>query len=439
MAGEVTENNMADFNVAQAGTLSPEDYAQQQALNRQQKFAELLMAQGTQGQPAGQMVSGRYVPNSFFQNLLPAAQMMAGAYIGKQSDTKAAELAQKLRTQGNEDIYNVMTNLNGRPAQPSQELAGPANNGVAPSIQYPAVAPNPQAALQTALQSQSPQVKALIPALVQNQIPKKTDQLINYETYKAETPEGKRLSFTDWSDRNEKQKFEIDRQRLAIEQFNANKLSFSPIEGTSYALNSRTGEIVTLKDPVTGQPLAPKAPTHIQNEITAINQQKSVINGVIKNVEANPNAFGARQGFVEGLPMGGVIQNRKMTPEQVQARANVFNASSAVVKERAGTAQSPSEKETIMKFLPSPLDSSDVIINKMVGFNKYIEDKERGTTAVLGAVKPYIPNANSANPVANPVANPAAAPAAKPIYANNGKTRIMSTDGGNTWQPAGGQ
>ena len=34
---------MADFNVAQAGTMSPEDYAQQQALNRQQRFAEMLM------------------------------------------------------------------------------------------------------------------------------------------------------------------------------------------------------------------------------------------------------------------------------------------------------------------------------------------------------------------------------------------------------------
>lgn len=32
-----------------------------------------------------------------------------------------------------------------------------------------------------------------------------------------------------------------------------------------------------------------------------------------------------------------------------------------------------------------------------------------------------------------------AAPAAAPMYANNGKTRIVSTDGGNTWSPVGGQ
>ena len=252
--------------------------------------------------------------------------------------------------------------------------------------------------------------------------------MLNFEAAKADGFKG---SFTDYKNKMT----DYQREEIAIQKANANKSSFTPVEGTPYAMNSRTGEIVTLKDPVTGQPLAPKAPPHIQNEITAINQQKSVINGVIKNVETNKDAFGARQGFVEGLPMGGVVQNRKMTPEQVQARANVFNASSAVVKERAGTAQSPSEKETIMKFLPSPLDSSDVIISKMVGFNKYLEDKEKGTTAVLGGVKAYVPNANAS------AANPAVAPTQKaaPIYATNGKTRIMSTDGGNTWQPAGGQ
>ena len=57
---------MADI----AGNMSPEEYAQQQALTRQQQMATMLMQQGQQ-QPQGQMVSGRYVPTSFFQNLVP--------------------------------------------------------------------------------------------------------------------------------------------------------------------------------------------------------------------------------------------------------------------------------------------------------------------------------------------------------------------------------
>ena len=70
---------MADtnqFSAIQAGTMSPEDYAQQQALNRQQRFADLLMAQGQQ--PQGQMISGRYVPPSFFH--LP---LLFGLLMGK--------------------------------------------------------------------------------------------------------------------------------------------------------------------------------------------------------------------------------------------------------------------------------------------------------------------------------------------------------------------
>jgi hypothetical protein len=399
---------MADTNASLLGTLSPEDYAQQQAINRQQQMASMLMQQNQQ--PQGQMISGRYVKPSIFQQLQPVANMLAGAYLNKSSDTEAAKLSEKLRKLGQEEVYNIMTTAKGREALPSQELAGPAYQGVAPAIQYPAMKPNEDAALAMAAVARTPEGRAFAPALMANALPK------NITPY-------------------EKEQLRLREKEIAIQAANANRPSFSPIEGTPYALNSRTGEITTLKDPTTGQPLAPKAPPHIQNEITAINQQKSAINGVLKNVEENKDAFGAKQGFVEGLPMGGVVQNRKMTPEQVQARANVFNVSSAVIKERAGTAQSASEKETIMKFLPNPLDSADVIMQKMMGFNKYLQDKENGTTAVLGAIKPYTPNAN----VAAPMANSKSAPSATPIYATNGKERIMSTDGGNTWQPAGSQ
>ena len=81
-------------------TLPPEIYQQQQALNRQQQLASMLMQQGQQ-QPQGQMVSGRYVAPSFFQNILPLVQTGVGAYKVKQGDVEAAKLAEQLR-QGRE-------------------------------------------------------------------------------------------------------------------------------------------------------------------------------------------------------------------------------------------------------------------------------------------------------------------------------------------------
>ena len=213
---------MADINLAQAGTLSPEDYAQQQALNRQQKFAELLMAQGTQGQPAGQMVSGRYVPNSFFQNLLPAAQMMAGAYIGKKGDEQALALAQKIREAKNTKEQAITNLITGTPEK-TTELAGPyAGNVPMPTAVAPATKPDLSAALRE-MSTNNPygagsEYKA---ALVSNFVPKKTDEMLNFEAAKADGFKG---SFTDYKNKMndyQKEELKISAGRLAVDQAKA--------------------------------------------------------------------------------------------------------------------------------------------------------------------------------------------------------------------------
>jgi hypothetical protein len=53
------------------------------------------MAQGMQGQPQGQMVSGHYVNPSFFQNLVPLAQIAAGKSLQSDADKMAAALRGK--------------------------------------------------------------------------------------------------------------------------------------------------------------------------------------------------------------------------------------------------------------------------------------------------------------------------------------------------------
>ena len=106
------------------GTLPPELFEQQQQLNRQQQMAQALMQQGMQ-QPQGQMVSGRYVAPSFFQNILPLAQMYAGTRMAEKGDKQAVELARQLRVQQQqmgENYFNAIS--------PQQtELAGPTPTG----------------------------------------------------------------------------------------------------------------------------------------------------------------------------------------------------------------------------------------------------------------------------------------------------------------------
>ena len=136
MVGEITENNMADA----MGNMSPEEYAQQQGLNRQQQMATLLMQQGIQNQPQGQMVSGRYVPTSFFQNLLPIANIAASKYVGEKADTEQAKLAAAIRQNKNLAEQKISNLAFGSP-EVSTEMAGPYGGNV----------PQPRAIVQDAV------------------------------------------------------------------------------------------------------------------------------------------------------------------------------------------------------------------------------------------------------------------------------------------------
>lgn len=116
------------------GNLPPEILQQQQALNRQQQMAQLLMQQGQQ-MPSGQMVSGRYVAPSFFQYLAPLAQTYVGQSIAEKGDKAQADLAKTLRQQYANEMENYLKIQRGTPAVSEQttEMAGPFGEGVGPN------------------------------------------------------------------------------------------------------------------------------------------------------------------------------------------------------------------------------------------------------------------------------------------------------------------
>lgn len=98
---------MAAFDFSQG---NPEFELQKQQLNRQQKMAEMLLAQGQQMAqgPAGQMVSGQYVANSPLQMLNAPINQIVGAYLSSKGDEKAAKLAEALRTKESELLNQYM-------------------------------------------------------------------------------------------------------------------------------------------------------------------------------------------------------------------------------------------------------------------------------------------------------------------------------------------
>jgi hypothetical protein len=101
--------------------LPPEVALEQQRLTRQQQLANALMQNNQQ--PQGQMVSGRYVAPSIFQNLQPVANMLTGAYLSNKADEKSLALAQQLRNRNQADIQNYMGAMT--PTTTTTEMAGP--------------------------------------------------------------------------------------------------------------------------------------------------------------------------------------------------------------------------------------------------------------------------------------------------------------------------
>ena len=127
------------------------------------------------------------------------------------------------------------------------------------------------------------------------------------------------------------------------------------------------------------QPMQGKPSEAVGREQMAINQQKAIVQGALKAVKDNPSAFG----WVEGNAPEAIRARMATSPEN-EARSYLFNVVSGVIKERAGTAQSAAEAETLARFLPQPSDNAKIIEDKMTAFDKYLTAKESGTTKKRG-------------------------------------------------------
>jgi hypothetical protein len=181
------------------GTLPPELYAEQQALNRQQQLATMLMQQNQQ--PQGQMVSGRYVPTSFFQNLQPVVNMLTGAYLAKQGDTQAAKLAEQLRTGRTSAEEKIIQKMTPTPAQVT-EMAGPYTGNIPmPTAVQPAVAPDLPGALREIRTNPYGVGKEYIPTILKQMMPEDTSDYKNYLKVKAEfDAKGIPITFNQYQD-----------------------------------------------------------------------------------------------------------------------------------------------------------------------------------------------------------------------------------------------
>ena len=134
--------------------LPPEILEQQQALNRQQQMAQLLMQQG-QKTPQGQMIGNRYITPSFTQNLAKLANIYVGAELAKKGDKEALDLAKQLRQRYGDELKEFRSLMQGR-EELAPEQAGPTQTGQAIPQEMVRGAPNLQGAYDFAASAYNP-------------------------------------------------------------------------------------------------------------------------------------------------------------------------------------------------------------------------------------------------------------------------------------------
>ena len=195
--------------------------------------------------------------------------------------------------------------------------------------------------------------------------------------------------------------------------------------------SGRMGAPVVEGVPVAGTPFKGKheglkqIPANINLAIIKNSQGVQQLSDTIKLLEQNPEATGFK-GFLPGA-----ILNRA-DPEGVDARAGVADIGSLVMHERSGAAVTAAESPRLVPFIPLITDDNATALKKLKRMKTIIEGEQKGLTETYSKEQGYVPN-----PMVSKIsAQGETAPQMPPMYATNGKERIMSTDGGQTWTPA---
>jgi len=345
---------MADLTEQQLLATDPEVMG----LQRQRQLANLLTGQAF-NQPQGQMISGHYVKPSNLQQALPMINAAIGGLTNANLDTKQTELAAALR---------------GKQMEVAQQYAQ---------------AKTPQERMAAAMSPYAP----------------KAIQTAYAERLKGQkVGEGEKIYFEDGGTIEGGAKYhaplqidtgtmiEIRDPRDPTKIIARMPKSQMPMAGQvvetangPMLVNTRTGQAQPVMG-AGGQAIAPKLSAEQSKDITSINQQYSTIDGALSAVKATPSAFSFKRGMAQEFPAGETLAGRMDKPEEAAARAYVFNNVSAVIKERAGTAQSASEMQRINSFMPAVTDNAKQIENKLNGFKSYLKDLEKGTR-----VNPNVP------------------------------------------------
>ena len=235
---------------------------------------------------------------------------------------------------------------------------------------------------------------------------------------------------------------------MGIDQFLTNqKIAARPLAAVTYgspvAATDAAGNPVFLQPGKAGNPpsviqgftppaekLRPIPPT-VNSAITANQTANNQLDRAIKLISGQdlPGMTGdvAATGFKGYLP--NAILNR-VDPQGVAARAEIADIGSLKLHDRSGAAVTASESPRLMPFIPLATDDKDTVLKKLGRLKLELSNETNAMRDIYSKEQGYRES---------PILNKPSVPATQPMRAKNTSTgaEIISTDGGNTWQPAG--
>ncbi len=163
----LSDANQASYNY---GQLPPEQALEEQALNRRQHIANLLLQQGISGQNHGQMVGRFYVPGSPVQGLGDLAKVALGAYGTYKNDEARKGLTEKSNNMLADAVEQYKSRTNDVPAVTPSALPPGEQGPMSPGTPaQPRTSDERRQALVDLMASQHPQAQNLGKLLAQQQ------------------------------------------------------------------------------------------------------------------------------------------------------------------------------------------------------------------------------------------------------------------------------
>ena len=422
------------------------------ALDRQRAMAQMLLKQGMET-PQGQMIGNRYVGAHPLQFLGGLAQQYLAQNELKDIDTKQIELAKRLREQEGTDLAKfseLQYGSQGQTGVPALIQQGPTQTGgnipVQPAIPaIPGVAPDPMAAYQFAAKSQSPLVRSQLAEMLKGQ------KLGEGEVYQRYNPSTGKMEVTGQGAPKYHAPISIDtgNSTILLDPMTKQKIAefpkaHQPVAGHVFEgengpmlIDTRTGQAKPIM--AGGQPLTGGKPlTETQGNATAFGIRMKESNAILNDLESKGvTNTGITRSVVSGVAgmtpfMGeklqqGVSSAMNVLPgalggpsgEQQQVKAARTNFITAVLRKESGASIPTTEYyNEDQKYFPQIGDSAETIKQK----------RHARETAIKAIEIQAGPGKKQIQQFEAPQT---------PMYATDGQTRIMSTDGGKTWQPAG--